>query len=115
MVSKVKKLEMDLNLNSYLSFFSKGFAINIFNPFVFIFWIGMLSNITNDNYSKSDGIIYLVIILLTVGILDLIKIYIADKIRTIMAERHFKIMRIIAGVGLIAFGIILIFRALATG
>jgi len=114
MFSKTKKLELDLNLASYISFFSKGFAINIFNPFVFIFWIGIVSNISNETYSTSQGIIFLSVLLVSVAILDVLKIYIADKIRAYMTEKHFRLMRIVAGVGLIVFGLALIYRSVAT-
>jgi len=112
-LSKVKKIDPEsIQAASYLGYFVKGFAINVLNPFVFIFWIGIIGNLTKTEAQFSHGLTYVAIILLTLVFSDLFKIYIADIIRDLMSEKQFKILRTISGLGLIAFGISLIYKVI---
>lgn len=91
----------------------KGFLINGFNPFAFIFWIGAMSLATVEyGYSGSQLRIFFVVVLVTVFTTDVTKSYLSNKLRQIINLRFVKVMNNIVGVVLITFGIRLIYLAL---
>jgi len=110
---KPKKLETQLlSASSYVGFFMKGYAINILNPFVFVFWIGVIGNLSKRSLEFSDGLLYIATILVTLSMTDIVKIFVSDFIREYMNDKQFRVLRIISGIGLIGFGISLIWRVI---
>ena len=97
---------------SYLEYFSKGFAVNFFNPFTFIFWISvMTSYVSGKGITGIQTIILFGSILFTIIITDSIKVVLAKAIRSKMKSYHLEIFGKIAGILLIIFGIILMIRS----
>lgn len=90
----------------------KAFLMNILTPSVFLFWIFWAAQV-NSRYSDSQtGIdssipIFFLITLLTVFATDTLKVYIANQLKQIMTDRVLLIVRRVAGVILILFGIYL--------
>ncbi len=112
-IKKPKKLaEEQLSAKNYGGFFLKGAAINVLNPFIFIFWGGIISQLSERGAGFSEGLGYLAMILITVGFTDVLKVYSADKIRNYMTAKRFFYMRLVAGCGLIIFGLVLIYKVL---
>ncbi len=112
-ISKPKPLSKDqITAQTYGGYFLKGAAINVFNPFIFIFWGGIVSQLTEKGVGFSHGIVYLATILVTVALTDVVKVYLAEKIRHLMTEKHMFGMRVIAGSGLIVFGLLLMYRVM---
>jgi threonine/homoserine/homoserine lactone efflux protein len=84
----------------------KGFIINGLSPMVPIFWIGAISIATLD-MGYTGGltlVIFLVSLLSTVLITDVIKAYLADKLRSLVTSRFLTIMNVTLGILLIVFG-----------
>lgn len=102
--------EKILGAKGYLLLFVKGMAVNVFNPFLFVFWIGVVGRTIEKGYSISDRILYFVILLFTVALLDEIKIYYADKISQKINSKHVLWLSRISGLFLIGFGIAMLFR-----
>jgi len=96
-----------------LKYILKGFVINGVTPMVFIFWIGTISIATIDfGYSKGiEFFIFFTALLITVLATDVIKAFLAHKLRRLMTHRFLMIMNIVVGVCLIAFGIRLLLMA----
>lgn len=96
-----------------LKYILKGFVINGFTPTVFIFWIGTLSIATIDfGYSKGvEFFVFFAALLITVLSTDLIKAFLAHKLRRLMTHRFLLIMNIVVGICLIAFGLRLLLMA----
>lgn len=92
--------------------FLKGIAINVFNPFVILFWIGIIGNLTKKEINVKNSVLFLTSLLLTVAISDILKAYLAQKIRNRITPQYLKILNIVVGVGLISCGIVLIYRVL---
>lgn len=96
---------------SYFGYFTKGFAVNLFNPFTFVFWIGVMST-----YVLGKGITgwqtFLVFgsIMATIMITDSLKVVLAKMIRSKMTNHHITLFSRIAGIVLILFGIVLLIR-----
>jgi len=94
-------------------YFVKGFVINGLSPMVLIFWIGTISVASIDfGYSRGyEFFIFFSVVLATVLTTDILKAYLADKLRRLVTKRLMMIMNILVGVCLIIFGGRLIFLA----
>jgi threonine/homoserine/homoserine lactone efflux protein len=87
-------------------YFIKGFIINGLSPMVLIFWIGTISVASLDfGYSRGyEFFIFFSIVLITVLGTDILKAYLADKLRRLVTKRLMMIMNLIVGICLIIFG-----------
>jgi threonine/homoserine/homoserine lactone efflux protein len=87
-------------------YFIKGFIINGLSPMVLIFWIGTISVASIDfGYSKGvEFFIFFSVVLSTVLSTDILKAYLADKLRRLVTQRLMKIMNVLVGICLIIFG-----------
>lgn len=91
----------------------KGFLLNGVNPSVLIFWLGIGSMATvNYRYSPQEAVLFFAAIISTVFITDVIKTFIAQRLRKVLTLKLMKIMNRLVGAGLIAFGIRLFYYAL---
>lgn len=97
----------------FYRYFFKGFIINGLSPSVLIFWVGTISLASIDfGYSKgSQFFVFFCSLLSTVLLTDILKAYLAGKLRTLVTARFLKIMNIILGTALAILGIRLIFLA----
>lgn len=94
-------------------YFIKGFIINGMSPMVLIFWIGTISIASLDfGYSKGiEFFIFFSVVLGTVLSTDILKAYLADKLRALVTHRLMVIINIVVGICLIIFGARLIWSA----
>ncbi len=94
-------------------YFVKGFIINGMSPMVLIFWIGAISIASLDfEYSKGfEFFIFFSTVLGTVLSADILKAYLADKLRTLITHRLMTIINVVVGICLIIFGSRLIWTA----
>lgn len=91
----------------------KGFLINTINPFTFFFWISVTSTIVvNGELNHLNAGLFYGGLFSTVVAADSLKAIFADKIRSKLTPKNILLMRRIAGVMLVIFGIILIIRVL---
>jgi threonine/homoserine/homoserine lactone efflux protein len=89
----------------------KGFAINLINPFVIIFWIGVVSvESTRYKFSRVDVFSVFCSALVTVLITDILKSVGANKITNFLSPKILLWVNRIAGVILIISGLSLIWR-----
>lgn len=88
----------------------KGFVINGLSPMVLIFWIGAISVASLDfGYSKGlQFLLFFAAVLATVLATDLLKAYLAGKLRRLVTPKSISIMNVILGLIMIGFGIRLI-------
>jgi len=98
---------------SSFKYFLKGFIINGVSPMVIIFWIGTLSVATVDmGYTRGlELFIFFAALLCTVLATDLLKAFLADKLRLLITHRFLVIMNVIVGICLIIFGARLLLTA----
>ncbi len=98
---------------SCLFYISKGFLINIFNPFVWIFWVTCVatasSNFGGDKYSL---IIFFTGVFTTVLFFDILKALGASSLQRFFTEKMLKRLNQATGVALIIFGLFLLVRVL---
>lgn len=87
-------------------YFLKGFVINGISPMVILFWLGAIS-IASVDFGYTQGIQFFVffgVVLLTVLFTDVMKAYLADKLRRLVNARSLMFMNIAVGVLLLFFG-----------
>ncbi|NOT77118.1 MAG: LysE family transporter [Cyclobacteriaceae bacterium] len=91
----------------------KGFLINGMTPMVLFFWIGTVSYATlNFGYTKAgEFALFFAFLLGTVLSTDILKAYLADKLRLLVTSKTLRIMNIILGILLIFFGARLLLNA----
>jgi threonine/homoserine/homoserine lactone efflux protein len=94
-----------------VTYILKGFFLNVANPFVWIFWMGVVVGIT-ANYGGyvPDLMMFFSATLLTVLATDLLKCFGSFKIKKFLTERLIQWVNRIAGIGLALFGVYLIVR-----
>ena len=99
--------------NRMYRYFIKGFVINGLSPMVLIFWIGTISIASLDfGYSKGfEFFLFFSVVLGTVLSTDILKAYLADKLRALITHRLMMIINIVVGICLIIFGARLIWTA----
>lgn len=90
----------------------KGFILNLVNPFVWIFWLGIVVGIT-ARYSADTGNIFIFFsgTLSVVFLTDLLKGFMAAKLKRYLNDKFLIAINKIAGIALVVFGIFLIVRS----
>jgi threonine/homoserine/homoserine lactone efflux protein len=114
---KTRKARLEVarptNEPNTFKYFAKGFIINGISPMVLIFWIGTLSFATIDfGYSRGvEMFIFFVSLLITVLVTDVLKAFLADRLRALITRRFLLIMNVAVGICLIIFGVRLFLMA----
>lgn len=89
----------------------KGFFLNMFNPFVWIFWIATTTAISSKyEFNISRIIIFFSSALIMVIATDLLKTFVADKIKRMLNARMLLNIRHVSGGLLMVFGMYLIYK-----
>ena len=98
---------------SFITYILKGFFLNFANPFVWIFWMGVVVGIT-ANYGTDirSLVIFFSATLLTVLATDVLKCFASYKIKRFLTTYIMQWINRVAGIGLVLFGIFLILRVL---
>ncbi|HNQ82076.1 MAG TPA: LysE family transporter [Bacteroidales bacterium] len=95
----------------FTTYILKGFFINFTNPFIWIFWMGIVVGFT-ANY-KADMLMlvsFFASALGTVLLFDVLKIFSAYKVKKYLQTHNIVWINRIAGVGLVLFGIYLVVK-----
>lgn len=101
------------NEPSWYVYASKGFFINIFNPFVWIFWITCVATASsNFNGDKYSVMIFFIGVFTTVLFFDILKALGASSLQRFFTENMLKKLNQITGITLIVFGLFIFVRVL---
>jgi threonine/homoserine/homoserine lactone efflux protein len=104
-------IEVRVSGRGVLKYIMKGFFLNIFNPFLLIFWIGVMGVVTSKyGIPSKEILIFFAGTIAAVFLTDLFKVGIAHRIKRYLNARVLTIMNRIVGVFLVLFGIALIIR-----
>ncbi len=101
-------------VGGYLKVFGQGVLLNMLNPFVYLFWLGLISNLSTilgANFTSLQGIVFLTGIVITVFSTDLLKTYIANLLSNVLTDKVIALTDRIGGVILIIFGLYLLLYA----
>ena len=95
----------------FTTYILKGFFINVTNPFIWIFWMGIVVGFTSSY--EGDVILLVSFFASALGMVllfDILKIFSAYKVKRYLQSRNIIWINRIAGVGLVIFGIYLVIR-----
>ncbi len=115
-ISLVKKPKLDekipaFNAKSYAGYWTKGFAVNFFNPFTFVFWISVMTTyVIGKKIDGPDATLLFGSIMFTIIVTDSLKVVLAKLIRKKLKQNHIVLFGKLAGIILITFGLVLILR-----
>ncbi|HMR86510.1 MAG TPA: LysE family transporter [Saprospiraceae bacterium] len=115
-ISLLKEPKLDekipaFNAKSYAGYWTKGFAVNFFNPFTFVFWISVMTTyVIGKKIDGSDATLLFGSIMFTIIVTDSLKVVLAKLIRKKLTHNHIVLFGKLAGIILITFGVILILR-----
>lgn len=100
---------------SWYVFFGKGFALNILNPFVWLFWFSSVAIVAgNMGGNKISTVVFFGIILCTTFAVELLKAWGAAKLKKFLTLRRATLINRIAGVMLMICGAyFIVFRGIA--
>ena len=87
-----------------------GFLLNILNIGVIVFWFFVVSTVVIQYPSGKDAMIYMGIVLATFFIIDLVKIFLAQKVKESFTIRRIFYFKKTIGFILMIFGIIVIMK-----
>ncbi|MEO8150145.1 MAG: LysE family translocator [Bacteroidia bacterium] len=104
-VNKNEADEYTIQKTDFLKFFFKGFALNSFNPFVLVFWLGVASGIAVKNFTPPETFGFYTMVLATVLSTDILKSYLANKLQRIITVTVLIWMNRISGLALVFYGI----------
>jgi threonine/homoserine/homoserine lactone efflux protein len=89
----------------------KGFFINFLNPAILFIWLGAASfAVSSYDNSKTGVITYFSVTLLTYFGIDMLKIYLARKLKRFINPYAMKLVNRISGLVILIFGIYLIYK-----
>ncbi|HEX4878188.1 MAG TPA: LysE family transporter [Chitinophagaceae bacterium] len=97
----------------YAKLFLSGFFMNTLNPAIFIFWVTTSTAVIE--HSVNERIIIFTTCLLWMLLSDVLKVFLAGKIRNRLTPHNIHIINRINGIILIVFGIALIWGLIAYG
>ncbi len=90
----------------------KGFFLNIANPFVWIFWMGVVVGMTANYEANVESMfVFFSATLLTVLSTDILKCFASYKIKGFLTPKIMLWINRVAGIGLVLFGLFLIGKA----
>src|SRR5690606_27359660 len=111
-ISKPNFKMRNLNLvnRNYFKTFMNGFLLNILNIGVIVFWFFIVSTIVIQYPREEDTLLYMGIVLATFFIIDLGKIFLAQKVKDSFTVRRIFWFKKTIGFILMIFGIIVVMK-----
>ena len=103
--------EIQESKENYFGLAAKGFAINILNVGVFIFWAGVtIVSAPASGKSFTSFVLFFSIVLLSYFITDLLKISVANRFKSLLTGKGIVIVNSIVSLILIVSGVVLILK-----
>ena len=103
--------EIKESKENYFGLAAKGFAINILNVGVFIFWGGVtIVSSPASGKSFTNFVLFFSIVLLSYFITDLLKISVANRFKSLLTGKGIVIVNSIVSLILIVSGVVLILK-----
>tara|TARA_B100000508_G_C11365024_1_gene230829 strand:- start:72 stop:743 length:672 start_codon:yes stop_codon:yes gene_type:complete len=95
---------------SYLKYLLKGFVLNGLNPFIVVFWVSIIGVVaTKYEYTFNSQMTFFAGVLTTILSTDIIKAFVAHRLRTMVTPKKILILNRSVGVILILFGFQMIY------
>lgn len=105
------EVKVSVSGGGYISFILKGFFLNILNPFLLIFWLGVMSFVSAKyGVGTREVVTFFTAALVTVFLTDSLKCMIASKISRYLNITILTWVNKIVGIALIVFGVVMFVR-----
>ncbi|MFN8238354.1 MAG: LysE family transporter [Chitinophagales bacterium] len=98
------------NIRTYIGALLKGVTINLLNPFVVVWWIGVHTTIKAFDYTLPEQLGFYCSVLFMVFLFDLVKIRFAYYLKNRLQAHKLIWVKKIAGACLLLFGVLMIIR-----
>lgn len=97
----------------WLAFMLKGYFLNVANPYVWLIWMTITVGVTSDYGDENiiSATLFFSGTLLMILFTDVLKAYVAKKIKTFLNEKNVRRLNKVVGILLFFFGVVLIARA----
>ena len=104
---KIKVKEIDDNKKTvHAHFVLKGFLLNLLNPAVLFFWLGVVGLVSvKENYTRMDDLTFFGSTLLTIFSTDVLKSYVAHRIKNLLRPKVMIWINRSIGIILVGFGV----------
>tara|TARA_B100000524_G_scaffold327500_1_gene211667 strand:- start:3803 stop:4414 length:612 start_codon:yes stop_codon:yes gene_type:complete len=103
--------KLTINKKNYFNLAVKGFALNMINVGVLLYWLTLFKTVAQDfGPSTKDHIIFFTIVLSIYFLVDLIKIVFANRFSSFLTERNSVYINIIIALILIISGIVFLIK-----
>ncbi|BDD10298.1 hypothetical protein FUAX_27300 [Fulvitalea axinellae] len=90
--------------------FMKGFLLNGLNPFLFMFWVGIVGSVANhNNYTPNQTVFFFCCIIAALFSMDLTKVHLANKLSHIVTPKLMRTVNRVVGIALIVYSFRLFF------
>lgn len=106
----LKMRHVSVATRSYLKTFLNGFLLNILNIGVIVFWFFIVSTVVIQYPERQDALLYMFIVLATFFSIDLLKIFLANKVKEKFTLRRIFYFKKIVGFILIILGLVVILK-----
>lgn len=107
------ELPVKISGPKWFTYIAKGFFMNIINPFVWVFWIGVVVGISARFGGNEKELTYFFAgTLITVLLSDIAKAFASFSIKRFLNQHVISMFNKTAGIGLIGFGIFLIVKVI---
>jgi threonine/homoserine/homoserine lactone efflux protein len=104
---------LDNSGNRYYLIATKGFFLNLLNPFALLFWVAVVSGVgAKFEFSLPKIIVFFSCALGMVYGTDLLKAFVGNKIKRFLTPNTINIVNKISGSILIIFGLVLMYRVM---
>lgn len=109
---QAKEIDLKIKIKNThpLIYILKGFVLNFANPFIWIFWLTIAVTLNARVESTNSYIVFFVGTIATVFLTDLLKCFIAGKIKSFLSNKMMFIINRGVGLLLIVFGLVLLVR-----
>lgn len=95
---------------SYLKCVVKGFVLNGFNPFIVVFWIGIISFVAvKYDTDALQQIFFFAGVITTIFLTDVMKAFVSYRLRSVITPKSILLLNRSIGVVLILFGLQMIY------
>lgn len=109
---KQKDEEVNTQQTNFFKQFAKGFFLNGINPFVLLYWLGVMTLVTKSYlYDQSEIVVFFIAIIGTLLITDFSKVALSHRLRAWVTPKRINIMNKIVGIALILFSFRLFYHA----
>lgn len=106
------EINVDKRLSKAITFIFKGLFLNFLNPFVWLFWITVAVGMSSNLQTKENIFVFFTATLTTLLTTDILKCFIAHKIKRLLSARVMFLINRIVGLILLGFGVFLMFRVI---